>query len=475
MSGRKQEINLQLNQILDSLLIALAFWLSHTLRQEAYYVVNSLSWLQDFSIFQRMPQIPEFRKFLWLMFIVVPFTPVVLEFQGFYRHPLQKTLGLSIRQILRTFLWIGVAIGAFVIFFRWTAESRAVLLILPVVGGSMLLIKEGCMKAHLKRRIQTGEFRERVVLAGRPADVEALLDAMPEEHRSEIEIVDSIDISTRPIEDLVQSFKRNNVERVLIAAGHVHFNKVEEVVNACETEGVEAWLAADFLRTSIARPDFDVVGRRPMLVFRSTPSAPWSLTLKDAVDRCGALLLLILSAPFMIVAYIGIKWNSPGPAIFVQERGGRYGRPFRMFKFRTMVVDAEASQSTLEGGNEMSGPVFKLENDPRVFRFGALLRRWSIDELPQLMNILKGEMSLVGPRPLPIYEVEKIEKSAQRRRLSVKPGLTCLWQVHGRNQITDFEDWVRLDLEYIDNWSIWLDFEILFRTIPVVVKGAGAR
>ncbi len=475
MSGRKQEINLQLNQILDSLLIALAFWLSHTLRYKGYYLVKSLPWLESFALVEKMPQIPEFRNFIWLMFIVVPFTPIVLEFQGYYRHPLQKTLGMSIRQILRTFLWIGVAIGGFVIFFKWTTQSRAVLLILPIVGGAMLLAKESCIKALLKRRIQKGEWRERVVLAGSPADVDALLEAMPEEHRSEIEVVDRIDISKRPIEDLVQSFSRCNVERVLIAAGHVHFKKVEEAINACETEGVEAWLAADFIRTSIARPDFDVVGQRPMLVFRSTPGAPWALILKDVVDRSGALSLLLLSAPFWVLAYIGIKCTSPGPVIFVQERGGRYGRPFRMFKFRTMAVDAAVTQAALEAGNEMSGPVFKLEKDPRVFRFGAFLRRWSIDELPQLLNILRGEMSLVGPRPLPVYEVAKIEKSAQRRRLSVKPGLTCLWQVYGRKQITDFEDWVRLDLEYIDNWSVWLDFKILFRTIPVVVIGAGAR
>jgi lipopolysaccharide/colanic/teichoic acid biosynthesis glycosyltransferase len=177
------------------------------------------------------------------------------------------------------------------------------------------------------------------------------------------------------------------------------------------------------------------------------------------------------------VAAIGIKLSDSGPVFFRQLRGGRYGKPYRMWKFRTMVVDAEAKLADIkqEVGNEMSGPVFKLEDDPRVFKFGRWLRKTSIDELPQLLNVLRGDMSMVGPRPLPVYEVESIEKSEHRRRMSVKPGITCIWQVSGRNQITDFEDWVKLDLEYIDNWSLWLDFKILVKTVPCILFGYGAK
>jgi lipopolysaccharide/colanic/teichoic acid biosynthesis glycosyltransferase len=145
-----------------------------------------------------------------------------------------------------------------------------------------------------------------------------------------------------------------------------------------------------------------------------------------------------------------------------------------MWKFRTMRTDAEALQHELEAHNEMDGPVFKIKNDPRIFAFGAWLRKFSIDEIPQLINVLRGEMSLVGPRPLPLYEVDRIEKDAQRRRLSVKPGLTCLWQISGRNGITSFEEWVALDLKYIDNWSLWLDLKIILKTIPAVLRGSGA-
>jgi len=234
-------------------------------------------------------------------------------------------------------------------------------------------------------------------------------------------------------------------------------------------------LSADFLQTAIARPTFDILGGKLMLVFHTTPKVSWSLWLKDVIDRVCAFLLIVVTAPLWLAAMVGIKITSGGAIFFMQDRAGRHGQPFRMIKFRTMTSNAEASQAELARQNEMSGPVFKLKDDPRVLPFGRWLRRLSIDELPQLINVLRGEMSLVGPRPLPVYEIQKIEKHAQRRRLSVKPGLTCLWQVMGRNRITSFEDWVDLDLKYIDNWSLWLDVKILFKTIPAVLRGSGAH
>ena len=163
------------------------------------------------------------------------------------------------------------------------------------------------------------------------------------------------------------------------------------------------------------------------------------------------------------------------PVVFKQERAGKNGKPFVMYKFRSMSSDAEMRRAELLPFNQMRGPVFKVEADPRITPLGRWLRRTSMDELPQLFNVLKGNMSLVGPRPLPLYEVEKFENTAQRRRLSVKPGLTCLWQISGRNQVKDFSDWVTLDLEYIDHWSLGLDLKILLRTIPTVLFGLGAK
>src|ERR1043166_4722384 len=178
--------------------------------------------------------------------------------------------------------------------------------------------------------------------------------------------------------------------------------------------------------------------------------------------------------PMAAVAVI-IRITSTGPVIFRQQRAGKHGKPFTMYKFRSMSDDAEMRRAELEPFNQMSGPVCKVDADPRITPFGRWLRRSSIDELPQLVNVLMGNMSLVGPRPLPIYEVEKFENTAQRRRLSVKPGLTCLWQISGRNQVKDFRDWVKLDLDYIDRWSLALDFKILLRTIPAVLMGMGAK
>jgi lipopolysaccharide/colanic/teichoic acid biosynthesis glycosyltransferase len=212
-----------------------------------------------------------------------------------------------------------------------------------------------------------------------------------------------------------------------------------------------------------------------MLVFRSTPEISWALLLKAIIDRVGAFITLLIMAIPMAIAALMIRITSKGPAIFRQHRAGRYGKPFVMYKFRSMSDDAEMRRAELEPFNQMQGPVFKVEADPRITPFGRWLRRTSFDELPQLVNVLMGDMSLVGPRPLPLYEVEKFENTAQRRRLSVKPGLTCLWQISGRNQVRDFRDWVKLDLDYIDRWSLGLDFKILLRTIPAVILGLGAK
>jgi exopolysaccharide biosynthesis polyprenyl glycosylphosphotransferase len=181
---------------------------------------------------------------------------------------------------------------------------------------------------------------------------------------------------------------------------------------------------------------------------------------------------MVLSPVFLVIAAL-IKLTSPGPVLFRQPRCGLHGRSFTFLKFRSMTLGADALKATLAPYNEMDGPAFKMTNDPRVTPIGRFLRRTSLDELPQLWNILRGDMSFVGPRPAVIEEVRQYQPW-QRRRLSMKPGLTCLWQVSGRNELT-FDEWMRLDLEYIDNWSLWLDVKIALKTIPAVVRGRGAR
>jgi len=463
MSGRKQEINLQLQQIVDGLLLLLTFWGAFAFR---YYGTEWFGWDRS---------IGPFTEFHWMIPVIIPFGLIALELQGFYASPLQKTFHKSLAQMLRAAFWLGLMIGGCVIFFRLQVPSRAVLLIFGAMAAIALTIREQITIFYLRSKARTGRLRENVMLAGIPVDMQEFRQSLTSDQLAEMNIVQEFNIETEQTAALIEALHAHAVSRVIFAGAHSHMNRLQEAITACETEGIEAWLEANFIKTSIARPSFDTFGNRPMLVFRATPAFSWAVWVKGAMDFIGALILIILASPVMLVTAIAIKLTSRGQAIFRQERGGKYGRPFMMYKFRTMQTDAEMRRKELEPYNEMSGPVFKIDKDPRITGIGKWLRKTSIDELPQLINVLKGEMSLVGPRPLPLYEVEKFQHTAQRRRLSVKPGLTCLWQVTGRNEVKDFQDWVRLDLEYIDNWSLWLDVGILLRTIPVVIFGLGAK
>jgi exopolysaccharide biosynthesis polyprenyl glycosylphosphotransferase len=464
MLGRKQELNLQFLQIADGILMVIAFWAAHALRFAS----------GDSFIFGNKP-IGPFSEFQWLLFVILPFGPIVLELQGFYSHALQKTVGKSLVQIARAIFWLGLIIAACSYFLRLDVPSRAVMPLFVIITAIVLLVREHLSLLYYRERSRSEDLRERVILAGTPSDTHQLRHTFTPEQLMETEVVEEIDIETQPITDLINALHTHSVNRVIFAGGHSHLHRLQEAIAACEIEGVEAWLAADFIRTSIARADFDVFGDRPMLVFRTTPDLSWALTVKGLIDRLGAFLGLMLTSWLFVLIAIGIKLTSPGPILFRQSRAGKNGRPFTMYKFRSMESDAEMRQAELAAYNQMEGPVFKIDKDPRVTKFGKFLRRTSLDEFPQLFNVLKGEMSLVGPRPLPIYEVEQFESTAQRRRLSMKPGLTCLWQISGRNKIRSFDEWVQLDLRYIDNWSLLLDLEILFKTVPVVILGFGAR
>jgi exopolysaccharide biosynthesis polyprenyl glycosylphosphotransferase len=372
-------------------------------------------------------------------------------------------------------IYLSIVASACVIFLRLSLANRTVPLLFIAIATFVLLMKERMLIAAIRRRALRGELRERILLAGVPQDMAALEDSFTPEQKLLMVIADRIDIEKQPLSDLVEAMHKHAVTRVIFAAGHSQLNRVEQAIGACEVEGVPAWLVANFIQTSIAKPDFDAFAGRPMLVFRSTPDVSWALLVKGAIDRVGALLLLSVFAVPMAVVAIVIKLTSNGRPIFKQQRAGKHGKPFTMYKFRSMSDDAEMRRAELLPFNEMRGPVFKVDHDPRITPFGRWMRRTSVDELPQLINVLLGDMSLVGPRPLPLYEVERFENTAQRRRLSVKPGLTCLWQIKGRNEVRDFSDWVKLDLEYIDKWSLGLDFKILARTVPAVVFGLGAK
>jgi exopolysaccharide biosynthesis polyprenyl glycosylphosphotransferase len=252
-----------------------------------------------------------------------------------------------------------------------------------------------------------------------------------------------------------------------------HGSAMQGAIRICERFGVPFALPANHFRFDRARPANTNAISDGYVHYLSVEHKPYQMAVKRALDILASSCALLALSPLLLLVALLIRLTcSPGPILFRQQRVGRHGRPFHMLKFRTMVADAEARKASLENRNEQSGPVFKIKDDPRITPLGRFLRRYSIDELPQFINVLRGEMSIVGPRPPVPSEVARYE-AWQRRRLSVRPGITCVWQVSGRNNIS-FEEWMYLDMRYIDHWSITEDIKLILKTVPVVVTGRGA-
>ena len=275
------------------------------------------------------------------------------------------------------------------------------------------------------------------------------------------------------LKDLPHILKNNHVDYVVFAVCKRFLNLIEDSLLICEEMGVPTCVLADFFPLRFSRRKIGEFQNKPAIVFSTAPDSGTCLLLKSISDRLFALVGIILLSPLTLSLSFLIKLTSKGPVLFKQKRCGLNGRKFTMLKFRTMVENADEMKYLLAEKNEMDGPVFKMTEDPRLTKVGKFLRKFSLDELPQLFNVLRGDMSLVGPRTPLAKEVSQYDHW-QRRKLSMKPGLTCLWQVNGRNNI-NFEKWMKMDLEYIDNWSLWLDTKILFKTIPAVIIGTGAK
>ncbi|MDB6038579.1 MAG: exopolysaccharide biosynthesis polyprenyl glycosylphosphotransferase [Verrucomicrobiales bacterium] len=463
MLRRQKQIRAQIQKLLDAALFAFAFWLAHSLLDTGLKVY----------FFGGAP-IERFSDYLWLLLVIIPVSPFLLERQGFYNRPSVASWKTFCWQLFKaTSLTVIVVISA--MFLGKEILARSVIIFFGVISFILVLIKEELIRLWVRTRFGRAQMIKRVILVGAPEDTARVMAELHLNPSPGIEILERVNLNETSVDQLVELLHTHSANGVMLTAKHTYFGQIEKAIQACEIEGVEAWLLADFFNTQVSQTSLDEFNGRPTLVFRSTPEESWQHLVKLIVDVTGAAVLLVISSPFWIFATLAIRLRSPGPVLFKQERAGLNGKPFTMLKFRSMVTDAEQRKRELEVLNEMTGPVFKVSDDPRITPIGRILRKYSIDELPQLYNVLRGEMSLVGPRPLPLDEVRRFDDLAHRRRLSVKPGLTCLWQVSGRNQVTDFRDWVRLDLEYIDNWSLWLDFKILVRTVPVVILGTGAK
>jgi exopolysaccharide biosynthesis polyprenyl glycosylphosphotransferase len=273
--------------------------------------------------------------------------------------------------------------------------------------------------------------------------------------------------------DLESILMRQEIDEVLIALPiRSRYGEIQHAIETCWRLGIRCRYLADVFDHGRSTPRFEDGGRLKTIAMAVAPEDE-RVVLKRAIDILCAMVGLVAAAPVMAAAAVAVKLSSPGPVFFGQERHGLHKRRFRMYKLRTMYVDAETRQTELEALNEASGPVFKIRQDPRITPVGRFLRRTSIDELPQLWNVLRGDMSVVGPRPLPVRDVQRFTEGALMRRFSVRPGVTGLWQVSARSTL-NFEDWVRLDMQYIDEWSLALDIRILAMTLPAVVRGSGA-
>ncbi len=458
----------------DALATVLALGLAYTLR--GVIPGDSVPFLSG--------ALPPFAWYLPVIVCILLVWPLVFYALGLYGRQ-GRTLNSETSVVLTSVAIAGLLLIAFIFSARLTFISRPVIITFLLLDFAAVI----GMRRLVRGLLLPGGQPRRVLVAGGEAEVAAAA-ALVNAHRDwGLEIRGVVTdgrwqdqgTSGFPVRgtyaDLPRLVQEHHVAEVLIAPetgklGDLH--DIAGVIAQLEEQGTVVRLAMNFLPQSVSRLSFDQLGEDlPLLTFSATQGNEVRLAVRRVADVLLALAFLVLLSPVLLAIAIGVKLTSPGPVLFRQARCGLHGRRFTFLKFRTMRIDAERLKPLLEPFNEMDGPAFKMTNDPRVFPFGGFLRRTSLDELPQLWNILRGDMSFVGPRPSVVEEVAQYEPW-QRRRLSMKPGLTCLWQVSGRSELT-FDEWMRLDLEYIDNWSLWLDVKIALRTIPAVLLGRGAR
>lgn len=468
MLRRDRQIRMQTQQLADAVFFGISLWLAFVFRLNPAINVLLNQWFGAMDI-----DTAALEKNNWLYFAVGVAAPLVLEAQRFYDQPPLAPRWKILWPLIKSCFLINIGLILAVYAFHLVVP-RGVTTFFGAISFILMWGKEEVFRLVIKSKFGQSQYKRRFILAGAQEELNRMTHDLEGKRDDTIAIVAQFNLS-HPLPELIQLLHDHAISGVILSAKRTYFEQIENVIKACELEGVEVWLVADFFTTQISKTTFDELLGRPLLVFSTVPEASLQGVFKQILDFFGALVLLILLSPVFVAIILALRFGSRGPVFFRQQRSGINGAPFTLYKFRTMVTNAEQFKHELEAMNEMRGPVFKVTNDPRITRIGKVLRRFSLDELPQLWNVLCGEMSLVGPRPLPVDEVKRFNDLAHRRRLSVKPGLTCLWQISGRNKISDFKDWVRLDLEYIDNWSLWLDLKILFKTIPAVFVGTGAK
>lgn len=421
----------------------------------------------------------------WLPLLGIPLLWLTASRTGAYRYSPGQRDAATLWALLKAFVYVSVLLGTAVFLLQTKEVSRAVFFLF--VGLGFLLV--GGVRAILGRlarisRSARAETKNLLIVGTGPEalEIRQKLDAHPEYLQRVVGFVHGPGQDTAPeaIAPILGDFpemeslaERHHVDDVIFALPFEQALACQNQLLWCEEVGITVHLRTDFVRTLFAKTFPTELDGTPMLTVSPVPRDPVALLLKRTIDFAGSLLGLLALSPLLLGIAAAIRVTSPGPILFRQRRVGLNGRIFVMLKFRSMYADAERRRRDLLDQNEVSGPVFKMKRDPRITPVGRILRKFSLDELPQLWNVLVGDMSLVGPRP-PIQDEVKQYERWQRRRLSMRPGITCLWQVSGRNNVA-FDEWMKLDLAYIDNWSLKLDFEILLRTVPAVVFARGAN
>ncbi len=398
-----------------------------------------------------------------------------------------RGVGAEIGRLARAMALVGLAMAAAGFISKQTDVSRTLLAIYCVVGWSFMAVTRVAVRAVARAARRRGYNTRTFAVVGSGEEARAVVSAILS-HPSwgyvfAGHVLEEGDPPPAPgtaagpllgrLADLGALLERHVLDEVVFAVPRERLDQIENAMLACEEQGVGVKLCLHFFPRRIARLELEDLEGVPVLAFNTVPDDSLALVVKRAFDIAVSAVALVVGAPLFAILSLAIRLDSPGPVLFRQRRVGRNGRAFTLYKFRSMYADAEARLVDLAPRNEVDGPVFKMRDDPRVTRVGRFLRKTSLDELPQFWNVMRGEMSVVGPRPPLPGEVKRYERW-QRRRLSVKPGITCTWQVSGRSHL-DFAQWMELDLHYIDTWSLWGDLTIFLRTIPAVLWGRGAH
>lgn len=455
--------------VTDILLVFFVLLLSRSLRNAFY------------------PPAEPLDSLLWLSPLFCAVWSIFLYHFGMYASFRTRGITEILLITVKTAVVSFIVFGSLIFLFKMPYTSRSLILLAFFLTAFLIFLWKTAMVFFFRYARSRGYNYRNILIVGTGKRAQYFMDLVRRHSEWGLRILGLVDDDPVKVGQEIDGLKvigclkdipdivhKNIVDEVVFVVPRSWLGKIEEMMHFCESEGIKINVAVNLFELKFTKAKQTDLHGLPLLTFESAPDRLWHLLLKRLFDIIISGLGLIIFSPLLVFIALLVKITSKGPIFFKQTRCGFNGRLFKLYKFRTMSEDAEEKLKELLKHNEMQGPTFKMSNDPRLTIAGKFLRKISFDELPQLWNVFKGEMSLVRPRPPIPGEVEQY-LPWQRRRLTMRPGITCLWQIKGRNKIVDFNEWMRLDLEYIDNWSLGLDTRIFVKTIPVVMFGIGAK